>query len=40
MNLFKSDLEEICEIRKINYPKNIANEVISYFNRRIESKEW
>lgn len=40
MNLFKNDSEEICEIRKINYPKNIANEVISYFNRRIESKEW
>ena len=35
MYLFRQDAEEICEIKRIAYPKTIASQVISYFNKRM-----
>lgn len=39
MHLFKQDAEEICEIKGINYPNLIAEQVISYFNKRMEEED-
>jgi hypothetical protein len=40
MTLFKQDAEEICKEKGINYDDKIAEQVISYFNKRMDSKEW
>ena len=40
INLFKKDSDEICKIHGINYSENISNQIISYFNKRMESSEW
>lgn len=40
MILFKQDAEEICEVKGINYPETIPMQVISYFNKRMDSEDW
>jgi predicted nucleotidyltransferase len=35
MNLFKEDAEELCKLKGIVYPENIASQVIAYFNQRM-----
>lgn len=39
MVLFKQDSEEICAIKGIEYPETISEQVISYFNRILETEE-
>lgn len=40
ITLFRQDAEEICKIKSINYPDTIAQQVISYFQKRMDSKDW
>jgi predicted nucleotidyltransferase len=40
MLLFKEDAEEICKTKGIDYPDTIAEQVISYFNKRMGSENW
>ncbi len=35
MLLFRQDAEEVCSLKGIQYPKSIADQVISYFDRRM-----
>ena len=38
MYLFKQDAEEVCEIKGIAYTDSIAEQIISYFNKRMEEE--
>lgn len=40
MYLFKQDAEEVCEKKGINYPNSIPEQIISYFNKRMEEELW
>ena len=40
MHLFKQDAKEVCKVKGINYPDSIAEQVISYFNKRMEEEDW
>ena len=40
MELFRLDAEEVCKAKGILYPDRIVEQVISYFNRRMETEEW
>lgn len=40
MYLFKQDAKEVCKVKGINYPDSIAEQVISYFNKRMEEEDW
>lgn len=40
MILFEKDAEEICKTKGIHYTDTIAEQVITYFNRRMESDDW
>lgn len=40
MILFKQDAEEICKEKDIDYADEVAEQVIAYFNKRMDSKEW
>ncbi len=40
MSLFRQDAEEICKAKGIDYPDTIARQIISYFNRRMDSEDW
>ncbi|BCN29955.1 aminoglycoside 6-adenylyltransferase [Anaeromicropila herbilytica] len=37
MILFRQDAEELCKEKGIGYPESISSQVISYFNKRMES---
>jgi hypothetical protein len=39
ITLFKQDSEEICKLKDIHYPDTIAEQVILYFNRRMDSAD-
>lgn len=39
MYLFKEDAEEICKIKGITYSEIMTEEVISYFNRRMDAED-
>ena len=38
--VFLQDAEEICKAKGIDYPDTIARQIISYFNRRMDSEDW
>lgn len=40
MTLFRQDAEEICKMKSIDYPETIAQQVISYFNKRMDTEDW
>lgn len=40
MVLFQKDALDMCKAKGIAYPETIAQQVISYFNKRMESDDW
>jgi hypothetical protein len=36
---FNNDAIEVCEEKNLEYPTNVANQVISYFNREITNQD-
>lgn len=40
MELFRRDAAEVCKVKGIVYPDTIADQVISYFHRRMSTEEW
>ena len=39
MVLFRQDAEEACKIKGIDYPKKVADKVIAYFNKRMDTRD-
>lgn len=40
MLLFREDAREICREKGLDYPETIGDQVIAYFNKRIDSEDW
>jgi predicted nucleotidyltransferase len=40
MALFRMDAEEVCKVKGIVYPNAIVEQVVSYFNKRMDTEEW
>ena len=38
ITLFRQDAEEICKAKELDYPATIAEQVISYFNKRMDAE--
>ena len=40
MALFRMDAEEVCKAKGIVYPNAIVEQVVSYFNKRMDTDDW
>ncbi|WP_410768874.1 aminoglycoside 6-adenylyltransferase [Fontibacillus sp. BL9] len=40
ITLFRKDAAEVCKLKGIHYPESIPEQVIAYFNKRMDSDEW
>jgi predicted nucleotidyltransferase len=40
MVLFRMDAEEVCKVKGIVYPNAIVEQVVSYFNKRMDTEDW